>query len=73
MENWTVLLSAIGIIFALLSGLWWIKASAAKVLGKGKAGVGYGGTPVNVENEKGEVLDFLATFKLRQSTTRALR
>jgi hypothetical protein len=41
------------------------EAANAKVLGQGNPGVGYGGTPVNVQNEKGEVLDFLATFKVQ--------
>ncbi|QPF82222.1 hypothetical protein IC762_20860 [Bradyrhizobium genosp. L] len=63
MKTLKVVLGAIAIVGALLSSWWWVRAASAKVLGKGQAGVGWGGTPVNVENEKGEILDFLETFK----------
>jgi hypothetical protein len=50
---------------AILSGLWWVKAARAEVPAKGNAGVGYGGTPVNVLNAKGEVIDFIQSFQLQ--------
>jgi len=61
------LLNAAVVISALLSGGFWIKAAYAKVDAKPPAtpGVGYGGTPVNVADHSGAVVDFLQTYALQ--------
>jgi len=64
-ESLKLVISALGAISATLSGIWWIKAARVKVLGQGNEGVGFGGTPVNVRNEKGEIINFLATYALQ--------
>ena len=51
---------------ALLSGVFWIMAARAKVGATSEnAGVGWGGTPVNVKDHTGAVLDFLQTYALQ--------
>jgi hypothetical protein len=54
-------------IAALCSGICWWLASRAKVLAAPPAnlGVGYGGMPVNVLNDKGETIDFIATYAIQ--------
>jgi hypothetical protein len=60
------LLSFLTTISAFLSGIFWMRAATVKVLARSQeVGVGYGGVPVNVRNEKGEVLDFLETYPLQ--------
>ena len=46
-------------------------AARAKVLGRGPEGVGFGGRPVNVKNDRGEIIDLLKTYSL-QSRSNAL-
>jgi hypothetical protein len=53
------------VVFALLSAYCWIRAAYAKVASTGNAGVGYGGSPVNVKDHTGAVLDFLKTYALQ--------
>lgn len=55
------------IIAGLLSGAFWVRAACAKVAAKPGAdeGVGYGGSPVNVRDHKGAVVDFLQTYTLQ--------
>jgi hypothetical protein len=52
------------IITGLLSGVFWVKAAYAKVAAKPGAnkGVGYGGSPVNVRDHNGAVVDFLPPY-----------
>jgi hypothetical protein len=54
-------------IAGLLSGVFWVRAAYAKVAAKPGAneGVGYGGSPVNVRDHNGAVLDFLQTYTLQ--------
>jgi hypothetical protein len=57
---------AIAALAALFSGTCWVLSSRAKILAATQnPGVGFGGTPVNVLNEKGEVIDFLATYAIQ--------
>jgi hypothetical protein len=57
---------ALAAVAALMSGIWWIRAARAKVPATSDAvGVGWGGVPVNVRNENGEVLDFLETYAIQ--------
>jgi hypothetical protein len=66
METAKALTSLLTIIFAILSGVFWIRAATAKVLAQSEqVGVGYGGNPVNVKDHRGNVLDFLATYALQ--------
>lgn len=51
--------------FAVVSAYCWIRAAYAKVASTGNAGVGYGGSPVNVKDHTGAVLDFLETYALQ--------
>jgi len=62
-----VLVSAGVIIAGLLSGVFWVRAAYAKVSAKPGAneGVGYGGSPVNVRDHTGAVVDFLQTYTLQ--------
>ncbi|WP_316227713.1 hypothetical protein [Bradyrhizobium sp. SZCCHNR3015] len=50
---------------AMWSGTWWMKAASAEVQTQGNAGVGMGGTPVNVLNARGEVIDFIRSNQLQ--------
>jgi hypothetical protein len=52
-------------IAALLSGVFWMRAAYAKVASSGNVGVGYGGSPVNVIDHSGAVLDFLQSYTLQ--------
>lgn len=65
MEILKLIVGAIAAVAAILSGVWWVKAAYAEVPTTGKAGVGYGGTPVNVLNSKGQVIDFIQSFQLQ--------
>ena len=61
-------LVGVGIIVAgLLSGVFWVKAAYAQVAAKpgSNEGVGFGGTPVNVKDHSGAVVDFLQTYTLQ--------
>lgn len=65
MEILKLTVGAIAAVAAILSGVWWVKAAYAEVPTTGNAGVGYGGTPVNVLNPKGQVIDFIQSFQLQ--------
>jgi hypothetical protein len=54
------------VVAALLSGVFWIRAAYAKVRAVSKnVGVGYGGSPINVKDHTGAVVDFLQTYALQ--------
>jgi hypothetical protein len=55
------------VIAGLLSGVFWVRAAYAKVPAEPGAneGVGYGGSPVNVRDYSGAVVDFLRTYSLQ--------
>jgi hypothetical protein len=61
------LISVSLVVAALLSGVFWITAAYAKVVAKpgGNEGVGFGGSPVNVRDHSGAVVDFLQTYTLQ--------
>ena len=59
------IVGAIATVAAICSGIWWVKAASAEIPAQGNAGVGFGGTPVNVLNAKGEVIDFIRSFQLQ--------
>jgi hypothetical protein len=61
------LLNAGVIIAGLLSGAFWVRAAYARVAATPGAneGVGYGGSPVNVRDHNGVVVDFLQTYTLQ--------
>jgi hypothetical protein len=66
MSSLRTVVSGIAVIASLVSGCCWMRAAYVKVLAKSQnVGVGYGGTPINVRNERGEVLDFLETYSLQ--------
>ena len=61
-----LLVNAGTVIAALLSGVFWIRAAYAKVTASSEnVGVGYGGSPVNVRDHTGAVVDFLQTYALQ--------
>lgn len=61
-----LLVNAGTVIAALLSGVFWIRAAYAKVTAPSESvGVGYGGSPVNVRDHTGAVVDFLQTYTLQ--------
>jgi hypothetical protein len=60
-----LVVGAIATVAAIMSGVWWVKAACAEVPATGNAGVGFAGTPVNVLNPKGQVIDFIASFQLQ--------
>lgn len=54
------------VVAALLSGAFWIRAAYVKVKASSDSvGVGYGGSPVNVRDHTGAVVDFLQTYTLQ--------
>ena len=55
------------VVAGVLSALCWMRAASAKVLAPDQAneGVGYGGSPVNVRDDKGVILDLLQTYRLQ--------
>lgn len=65
MDILKIIVGAIAAGAAILSGVWWVKAAYAEVPTTGNAGVGYGGTPVNVLNPNGQVIDFIKSFQLQ--------
>jgi hypothetical protein len=66
MTRLNLLVNAGTIIAAFLSGAFWIRASYAKVKASSESvGVGYGGSPVNVRDHTGAVVDFLQTYALQ--------
>jgi uncharacterized membrane protein YbhN (UPF0104 family) len=62
-----LIINIAGIIAAIMSGAFWVRAAYAKVEAKPPAseGVGFGGSPVNVKDHTGTVLDFLQTYRLQ--------
>lgn len=61
-----VLVNAGTVVAALLSGVFWIRAAYAKVAASSESvGVGYGGSPINVRDHTGEIVDFLQTYALQ--------
>jgi hypothetical protein len=60
------------VIAAMVSGFFWVSAARAKVVAKEpKEGVGYGGSPINVRDHTGTVVDLGRTYAL-QSKRNAL-
>jgi hypothetical protein len=55
------------VVAGLLSGVFWVLAANAKVNAPPGAteGVGYGGAPVNVRDDSGVVINFLASYRLQ--------
>jgi hypothetical protein len=67
MDTVRFLVNAGIVIAGLLSGVFWVRAAYARVAARPGAneGVGYGGSPVNVRDHKGAVVDFLQTYSLQ--------
>jgi hypothetical protein len=65
MDTLKLIVGAMATISAIRSGVWWVKAAYAEVKAKGAAGVGYGGTPINVLNANGEAIDFIQSLQLQ--------
>jgi hypothetical protein len=59
--------SAVGAIAGVLSGIFWVLAAKAKVSAGPDAneGVGFDGSPVNVKDHGGDVIDFLRSYRLQ--------
>jgi hypothetical protein len=55
------------VTFGLASGYCWVKEANAKVLAEPGAtvGVGFGGSPVNVRDHEGAILDLLQSYSLQ--------
>jgi uncharacterized membrane protein YphA (DoxX/SURF4 family) len=54
------------VIAAILSGVFWVRAASAKVeVKEPREGVGYGGTPINVKDHTGAVIDLGRTYALQ--------
>jgi|SRR5580704_8418150 hypothetical protein len=65
MVAFRIIVSAGIVIAGLLSGVFWVQAANAKVNAPpgAKEGVGYGGSPVNVTDSSGVVIDFLQSYR----------
>jgi hypothetical protein len=51
---------------AMLSGCFWVLGARAKVDAKEpKEGVGYGGSPINVRDHTGAIVDLTKTYALQ--------